>query len=72
VDIILMGGPGDYRAFFVFNFSVKQAKGKIFRNKTRTGGSRPARRHTFARQQKYAKVPAPRGGHAYANFSVIY
>src|SRR5210317_849041 len=26
-------------------------------------GSRPARRHTFVRQQKYAKVPAPCGGH---------
>jgi len=31
--------------------------------KVRTGGLRTARRHTFARQQKYAKVPSPRGGH---------
>jgi hypothetical protein len=31
--------------------------------KDKTGGSRPARRHTFVRQQKYAKVPSPCGGH---------
>jgi len=30
---------------------------------SKTGGSRPARRHTFVRQQKYAKMPAPCGGH---------
>ena len=30
---------------------------------SKTGGSRPARRHTFVRQQKYAKVPSPCGGH---------
>jgi|SRR5210317_1825826 hypothetical protein len=26
-------------------------------------GSRPARHHTFVRQQKYAKLPSPCGGH---------
>ena len=31
--------------------------------KSKTGGSRPAGRHTFVRQQKYAKVPSPCGGH---------
>ena len=31
--------------------------------KDKTGGVRPARRHTFVRQQKYAKVPSPCGGH---------
>jgi hypothetical protein len=31
--------------------------------KVKTGGSRTAERHTFARQQKYAKVPSPSGGH---------
>ena len=30
--------------------------------KDKTGGSRPASRHTFARQQKYAKVPSPAEG----------
>ena len=37
--------------------------------KDRTGGSRPARRHTFVRQQKYAKVPSPCGGHLLCRFS---
>jgi len=37
--------------------------------KNKTGGSRPARRHTFVRQQKYAKVPAPCGGHLLYQFS---
>jgi hypothetical protein len=32
------------------------------KDKCKTGGVRPARRHTFARQQKYAKVPSPCGG----------
>jgi len=38
--------------------------------KDRTGGVRPARRHTFVRQQKYAKVPAPCGGHVLCRISV--
>jgi len=33
------------------------------KDENQTGGVRPARRHTFVRQQKYAKVPAPCGGH---------
>jgi len=37
--------------------------------KDKTGGARPARRHTFVRQQKYAKVPAPCGGHLLCRFS---
>jgi hypothetical protein len=37
--------------------------------KTRTGGSRPAGRHTFVRQQKYAKVPSPCGGHLFCRMS---
>ena len=35
----------------------------VFFMKDKTGGLRPARRHTFVRQQKYAKVPSPCGGH---------
>jgi hypothetical protein len=31
--------------------------------KSKTGGLRTAERHTFVRQQKYAKVPSPGGGH---------
>jgi len=38
--------------------------------KDRTGGVRPARRHTFVRQQKYAKVPSPCGGHLLCRISV--
>ena len=34
----------------------------LFIVKSKTGGLRPARRHTFVRQQKYAKVPSPCGG----------
>jgi len=41
----------------------------ILKIKTRTGGSRPARRHTFVRQQKYAKMPSPCGGHLLCQFS---
>ena len=41
----------------------------------KTGGSRTARRHTFARQQKYAKVPSPCGGQLfgpdYGDFYVL-
>ena len=37
--------------------------------KSKTGGSRPARRHTFVRQQKYAKVPSPCGGHLLCQMS---
>ena len=37
--------------------------------KEKTGGLRPARRHTFVRQQKYAKVPAPCGGHLLCRIS---
>ena len=35
----------------------------VVKKQIRTGGSRTAIRHTFARQQKYAKVPSPSGGH---------
>ena len=38
--------------------------------KDKTGGVRPARRHTFVRQQKYAKVPSPCGGHLLCRISV--
>ena len=38
--------------------------------KSKTGGVRPARRHTFVRQQKYAKVPSPCGGHLLCRISV--
>ncbi len=37
--------------------------------KIKTGGSRPARRHTFVRQQKYAKMPSPCGGHLLCEMS---
>jgi hypothetical protein len=35
----------------------------LLKAKSKTGGSRTATRHTFARQQKYAKMPSPSGGH---------
>ena len=38
--------------------------------KDRTGGSRPARRHNFVRQQKYAKMLPPCGGHLLCRISV--
>ena len=38
--------------------------------KSKTGGLRPARRHTFVRQQKYAKMPSPCGGHLLCQSSV--
>ena len=41
----------------------------FFIHKSKTGGSRPARRHTFVRQQKYAKVPSPCGGHLLCRFT---
>jgi len=37
--------------------------------KNKTGGVRPARRHTFVQQQKYAKVPSPCGGHLFCLIS---
>ena len=43
----------------------------ISNHKSKTGGSRPARRHTFVRQQKYAKVPSPCGGHLLCLVSVV-
>jgi len=36
--------------------------------KDKTGGSRPARRHAFVWQQKYAKAPAPCGEHLLCQF----
>ena len=38
---------------------------------TKTGGSRAAKRHTFLRQQKYAKVPSPSGGHFVCGIRVV-
>jgi hypothetical protein len=54
----------DLQSLTIFNYCRKLSF------KIKIGSLRTAGRHTFVRQQKYAKVPSPCGGHLPSRVSV--